>query len=102
MRLTAQEKDRIKKDLVQCLRDEPEVRRVIVFGSFVSGESPNDLDVAVVQDSGESYLPLAMKYRRLTSDIASRIAMDILPVRYGVTGGVLAAEIARGEVVFER
>lgn len=73
-----------------------------MFGSFVSGESPNDLDVAVVQDSGESYLPLAMKYRRQTSDIASRIAMDILPIRFGVEGGVLLVEIERGEVVFER
>jgi len=35
----------------------PEVRRVVVFGSFVTSDDPQDLDIAVFQDSDESYYP---------------------------------------------
>ncbi len=37
---------------------EKEVRKVVIFGSFLTRATPNDLDVAIFQDSDETYLPL--------------------------------------------
>jgi predicted nucleotidyltransferase len=102
MILTDLEKNQIKCDVAACLRGEPEVRRVMVFGSFLARSDPNDLDVAVFQDTDESYLPLAVKYRRLLRAVAARIPLDVIPVRHGVAGGQFVREIQRGEVVYER
>ena len=76
---TPQEKERIKRDLAACLSPEKEVRKVVIFGSFLTSVTPNDLDVAVFQDSVESYLTLAMKYRRLLRPIADQIPIDTMP-----------------------
>jgi len=102
MMLTVQDKQQIKQELVARLKDEPEVRKLVVFGSFASSPNPQDLDVAVFQDSDQAYLPLALKYRRLTRAIARRIPLDILPFRAGVPGGWFLQEVLRGEVVYER
>jgi hypothetical protein len=108
MRFTEEDKRKIKLELVERLSDQPEVRKVVVFGSFTSSLDPQDLDVAVFQDSDQSYLPLAMKYRRLTRPIARQIPMDIVPMRPGVESSNTGArdwfleEINRGEVIFER
>ncbi len=102
MELSRADKQSIQAELVNCLRDQSEVRKVIVFGSFINREDPDDLDVAVFQDSGESYLPLAMKYRRLTRSIANRVPMDVIPVRFGAPGGQFLREIEKGVVIYER
>lgn len=95
-------KQEIKQQLVACLRGEKEVRRIVVFGSFLIDPDPHDLDVAVFQDSDEDYLPLAMKYRRATRSIAQRIPLDIFPVRAAAGAGAFLDEIAKGEVIYER
>ncbi len=100
--LTEQEKDLLKQRLVSLLKTEGEVCRIVVFGSFVNSDDPHDLDVAVFQDSDEKYLPLAMKYRRITRDIAHMIPMDIIPLKNGIEGEVFLDEIERGEVIYER
>lgn len=102
MLLTEADKGHIKAELAQSLKLEPEVRKIVIFGSFLTSDRPHDLDVAVFQDSRLSYLPLALKYRRLTRSIARRIPMDILPMRTTEPGGQLANEILNGEVVYER
>jgi predicted nucleotidyltransferase len=99
---TEQQKQLLKRRLVSLLKTEREVCRIVVFGSFVTSDSPHDLDVAVFQDSDEKYLPLALKYRRITRDIARVIPMDILPIRAGVQGEAFLDEIDRGEVIYER
>jgi predicted nucleotidyltransferase len=97
-----QEKESLKQQLVGSLKTEREVCRIVVFGSFVSSDDPHDMDVAVFQDSDEKYLPLAMKYRRKTRDIARVIPMDILPLKVGVQGDIFMDEIDCGEVIYER
>ena len=92
----------MKQQLVNSLKIEREVCRIVVFGSFVNSDNPHDMDVAVFQDSDEKYLPLAMKYRRKTRDIARIIPMDILPLKAGVQGEIFMDEIELGEVVYER
>ena len=95
-------KEEIKQQLAACLSREREVRRVVVFGSFLTDPDPHDLDVAVFQDSDEAYLPLALRYRRATRAIARRIPLDIFPVRATGAAGAFLAEIAKGEVIYER
>lgn len=99
---TSQQKEKIKKDIAALLSRAVEVRKVVVFGSFLTSVAPNDLDVAVFQDSDESYLPLAMKYRRLLRPIADLIPIDVVPVRSTGASGQLLAEIQKGEVIYER
>jgi predicted nucleotidyltransferase len=102
MTLTSEERERLKRDVVACLSAEPEVRRVVVFGSFVTSPTPHDLDVAVFQESDEGYLPLALKYRRLLRSVAARIPVDVLPLRIQGTAGEFLKEVEQGEVVYVR
>lgn len=103
MKLTEQDRQQIKRELVECLRAQAEVRKVVVFGSFLTSEEPNDLDVAVFQDSDETYLPLALKYRKLLRPVADRIPLDVLPLRTAAPAGwFVRDEVLRGEVVYER
>lgn len=89
-------------DLAVRLSQEQEVRKVVVFGSFLTSTAPNDLDVAVFQDSDESYLPLALKYRRLLRPIADQIPVDVIPVRPDASASEFLAEIDKGRVIYER
>ena len=102
MLLTKQQKEALKQDLISCLQPEKEVCKIVVFGSFLTSDNPHDLDVAVFQDSGEAYLPLALKYRKRTRAIGRRIALDIIPVKAGAHGAALLDEIEQGEVLYER
>jgi predicted nucleotidyltransferase len=96
---TSQQGEQIKRELAACLSREKEICKVVVFGSFLTSATPNDLDVAVLQDSDETYLPLAMKYRRLLRPIADQIPLDVIPVRANGAPGPFLAEIKKGEVV---
>lgn len=102
MILTEKQKDALKKELVLCLKSDEEVRKIVVFGSFINSGDPLDLDVAVFQESDEAYLPLAMKYRRKTRAIAKKIPLDIFPVKSNAKNHTFLSEIDRGEVLYER
>ncbi len=102
MHLSKLEKDNLIKQLVLSLCGEPEITKIVVFGSFLTVSEPHDLDVAVFQNSKQSYLPLAMKYRSKTRKIANCIALDILPLKAGVHDGVILDSITQGEVIYER
>jgi uncharacterized protein len=100
---TELDKESIKRDLAACLGCEKEVRKIVIFGSFLNRSDPRDIDVAVFQDSKESYLPLALKYRKLTRSISSRIPLDIIPLRCDVPAtSFFLEEIKTGQVVYER
>lgn len=103
MAFTDLDKESIKRDLAACLGREKEVRKVVIFGSFLTLSEPHDLDVAVFQDSQENYLPLALKYRKLTRSISSRISLDIIPLRCDASSAsFFLEEIEKGDVVYER
>lgn len=102
MTLTKKEKEALKRQVATCLASEPEVRKVVIFGSFLESNNPDDLDIAVFQESEESYLPLALKYRRMLAAVADQIPLDVIPVRPHPTPGSFLREIERGEVVYER
>jgi hypothetical protein len=64
--------------------------------------NPIDMDVAVFQDSDESYIALAMKYRRQTRFVSHRIPLDIIPLQNGVTNDLFLREIELGETIYDR
>ena len=100
--ISENEKQNIKRELVGCLKTEKEIRRIVIFGSFLHSHEPHDIDVAVFQDSCDPYLTLAMKYRKRTRDIARVIPLDIIPVRNDASSGFLLDEIRQGETIYER
>ena len=100
--LTVEQKQALTRQLADSLCGEREVRRIVVFGSFLLSDDPHDMDVAVFQDSDEGYLPLALKYRKRTRAIARVIPLDIIPLRADVKDGPFMDEIGRGEVIYER
>lgn len=102
MVLTPEQKAEFKETLRQCLRTESEITKIVLFGSFVHSDDPNDIDVAIFQSSSEAYLPLALKYRKKVRLLASRIPVDVFPLRAGAADSVFMHEINSGEVIYER
>jgi len=100
--ISENEKRNLKLELAGCLKTEKEVRRIVIFGSFLNSPDPHDIDIAVFQDSDDQYLTLAMKYRKRTRDIARIIPLDIIPIRNDASSGFLMDEIQQGEVIYER
>ncbi len=101
MVFSVHQKDELLEDLVACLQEDGEIQKIVVFGSFLSDANPNDLDIAVFQDSTQPYLPLALKYRRQTRSVSARIPLDIIPLRQGAQGAFLS-EIRKGKVIYEK
>jgi predicted nucleotidyltransferase len=102
MVLTNVQKEQIKRLLAECFSGQQEICRVMIFGSFLDSPNPQDLDVAVFQNSDQPYLPLAMKYRRLLRPVSRLIPVDVFPLRSDVVTGGIVTEIGRGQVVYER
>ena len=53
MRITLQQKNDLKHKLISCLKNDKEIVKVVIFGSFVDSDNPHDIDMAVFQDSSE-------------------------------------------------
>lgn len=99
--MTTELKERLKQELAQCLGQAREIRKIVVFGSFLTSDAPNDIDIAIFQDTEEDYLPLALKYRRLAKPVAKQISLDIIPLRPAAAGSFMD-EISNGEIIYER
>ncbi len=100
--VTYKEKQELKNQLVSSLKNEKDISKIIIFGSFLSSDNPRDLDVAIFQESSDGYIKLAMKYRRMTRAIAKKIPVDIFPIRPNAGDTSILYEIENGEVVYER
>jgi len=100
--ITIKQKLELKEQLVASLKDDKDIRKIIIFGSFLTSDNPNDMDVAVFQDSSEGYIQLAMKYRKLARAVSRKISVDIFPVKPDAFDTVFLPEIENGEVVYER
>ncbi len=79
----------------------PEVKKIVIFGSFFTSKEPNDIDVAIVQTSDTDFLTLSLKYRKALRTIAKKIALDILPLKKDTYGDFIQ-EINRGKVIYEK
>lgn len=100
--MKTQTKNSLKEDIVQRLKSEKEIQKIVIFGSFPSSENPNDIDLAVFQNSQESYLSLAMKYRKLIRNVIRQIPVDVIPVKENLSESSFLAEIEAGELIYER
>ena len=92
----------VKNKIVDSLKGEKEIERIIIFGSFNKSDSPNDIDIAVVQNSSDNYLTLALKYRKLIRNIAREIAVDIFPITENNKNSFFTSEVSSGEVIYAR
>ncbi len=100
--MTRLDKETIKKDVVRCLVGAEEIKRIVVFGSFLTSEDPNDIDVAIFQGSKSPYLDLALKYRKMLHPVLRKIAVDVIPIRPEPSPSFFLGEIEAGEVIYER
>ncbi len=92
----------VKNRIVDSLKGQKEVEKIIIFGSFNKNDSPNDIDIAVVQNSSENYLTLALKYRKLIRSISKEIAVDIFPIIEKNNNNFFTNEVESGEVIYAR
>ncbi len=99
--MTDEEKKHIKFKLKEALSKEEEISKIVIFGSFLKTKSPNDIDVAIFQDSKEVYINLAMKYRKLIREIARILPVDIFPVKNN-SNSIFLEEIYSGETIYEK
>ena len=100
--MTREFKESLKQELIASLCSEKEINKIILFGSFINSDEPRDMDIAIFQTSNESYLNLAMKYRKLTRNLAKKITLDVIPVKPGAGDSAFLEEIEAGEVIYER
>lgn len=99
--MTTTEKKEIINQVIQCLSNQEEVRRIVVFGSFFDSEQPRDLDLAVFQNSSHGYYDLALKYRRILRPVARRVSMDVIPICQAPELTSFRKEIEKGKVIYE-
>ena len=95
------QKENIKKEIRDLLSPEQEITKIIIFGSFINSNSPRDIDIAVFQDSNQKYMPLSLKYRRLTRKIAKILPLDVIPIKANADN-IFINEIESGEIIYER
>jgi len=101
MNVSNSQKDSIKSLIREKLSNEREIQRIVLFGSFVNSDNPNDIDIAVFQNSNEKYLNLSLKYRKLIRDISKILPVDIFPLKENAKG-IFLNEIETGEIIYER
>ena len=89
--------DFIKKQLLQY----HEIKRVIIFGSFFNSKNPNDIDIAIMQDSDSNFLTLSMRYRKALRELSKKIPLDIVPLKKDFDS-IFAQEIEKGRVIYEK
>jgi len=59
---------------------------VILFGSFIKSSNPNDIDIAIVQNSNDNFLTLSLKYRKVLRELSKIIPLDIVPIKANANG----------------
>jgi len=99
--MTKEEKKQLLDTITTKLSNFSEISKIIVFGSFVKSTSPNDVDIAIFQNSQDDFLTLSMKYRKVLRDIAKKIPLDILPIKQNSNSSFLS-EIINGIVIYEK
>ena len=97
--------DNKKLNFINIIKDKlsqfQEVNKVILFGSFINSNNPNDIDIAIIQNSNDNFLTLSLKYRKVLRELSKMIPLDIVPIKTN-SKGVFLEEINKGQVVYER
>ncbi|QOP42506.1 nucleotidyltransferase domain-containing protein [Sulfurimonas sediminis] len=101
MYLTKNKKTTFINAITTKLSQFSEIDSVVLFGSFLSSQNPNDIDIAVIQDSNENFLTLSLKYRKVLREISKIIPIDIIPIKEDAKG-LFLDEIYKGKIVYEK
>ncbi len=101
MKLTSANKLNFINTIKEKLSQFSEINKIILFGSFVKSKNPNDIDIAIVQNSNDNFLTLSLKYRKVLRNLSKTIPLDIVPIKAN-TNGVFLDEINKGQIVYER
>ncbi len=101
MSLTDNKKLSFINTITEKLSRFSEVNKIILFGSFVKSNNPNDIDIAIIQNSNDNFLTLSLKYRKVLRDLSKIIPLDIIPIKQN-SNGVFLEEINKGQIVYER
>lgn len=102
MNLSNYEKENLKKRIVEKLKLQTEIDKIVIFGSFLNESNPNDIDLAIFQNSNENYLSLSLRYRKAVREISKKIPIDNIPLISNRYNDFIKNEIENGEVIFER
>jgi len=102
MYLTKADKNRIRKEVLKGLSFDRSIKKIVLFGSFVESNEPEDIDLAIFSESASDYLSLAMEYRRRLRGISREIPVDVIPIRISCENISFMEEITRGEVIYEK
>ncbi|MCB9207899.1 MAG: nucleotidyltransferase domain-containing protein [Ignavibacteriales bacterium] len=92
----------LKNKIIASLKDQKEIEKIIIFGSFNNSDTPNDIDIAVVQNSSENYLTLALRYRKLIRSVSKEIAVDVFPILKNNQNSFFLNEVSSGEIIYAR
>ncbi len=91
----------IKLSIIKNLKIFKEIDKIILFGSFINSNNPNDIDIAIFQNSNQKFIPLSLKYRKSLKTIAKIIPIDVIPIKNGIDGEFIK-EIQKGEIIYEK
>lgn len=101
MVLSDSKKQNFIKIIKEKLSQYKEINKIILFGSFIKSNNPNDIDIAIIQNSNENFLTLSLKYRKILRELSKQIPLDIVPVKQNAKG-VFLDDINKGQVIYER
>ena len=102
MQQTQFSKQQIKKAIVEAIKDEAGIKKIIIMGSFLYSENPGDIDVVVLGTYNTGYLEISMRLRKKVRHISKIIPVDIIPIQEDAPQNTFTREIEKGEVVYER
>ena len=96
---------KLKTKYIENIREQlsqfVEINKIIIFGSFMKSKNPNDIDIAIIQNSDNNFLTLSLKYRKVLRELSKQIPLDIVPLNKNAKG-VFMEEIENGKVIYER
>ncbi|MBD3306286.1 nucleotidyltransferase domain-containing protein [candidate division KSB3 bacterium] len=95
-------KGQIKQAVVEAIKDDHDIQKIIVFGSFLASDTPQDIDVAVVGNFSAGYLDVATRLRKKVRHIAKILPVDIIPLQANSPQTRFVQEIENGEVIYEK
>ena len=95
-------KQRLKQAVVDAMRDEFAIHKIMIFGSFLTSDTPGDIDVAVFGNFPQWYLETALRLRKKVRHLAAILPIDIVPVQEGAPCSRFMEAFEQGEVIYER
>lgn len=79
MLITNEEKNKIT-DMIAEKISGPEVKKLILFGSFVESANPNEINLAIISEENLDYISKVAKYRKKIKDLSKKIPVQIFPL----------------------